>query len=191
MSTVPRIRMSAEERREEILQAAMTEFALKGLHGTSTETIAQRVGISQPYLFRLYDTKKDLFLAAVGRGFDRVLEAFRLAAEQHPDEPLTAMGHAYATQLLSRREELLLQMQSYAACADPDVEELVRERFGQLYGFVEEVSGGDADRVQEFFAHGMLLNVAAAMNLPAVLQEQGWAQRCLHLKDSYLPVQDT
>jgi len=112
MSTVPCIRMSAEERREEILQAAMTE------------AIAQRVGISQPYLFRLYDTKKNLFLAAVGRGFDRVLEAFRLTAEQHPDEPLTAMGHAYATQLLSRREELLLQIQSYAACADPDVEEL-------------------------------------------------------------------
>ncbi len=184
MSTETRTRMSAEERREEILEAAVAEFALKGLHGTSTNTIAERVGISQPYLFRLYHTKKDLFLAAVARGFDRVLAAFRLAAEQHPDEPLLAMGQAYSIQLLSHREELLLQMQSYAACSDPEVERLVRERFGELYRFVEEVSGADEEEVQGFFAKGMLLNVAAAMDLPAVLPDQSWVRRCLHPEDT-------
>ena len=51
-------RQSAEERREEILEAALVEFADRGLHGTSTEDIARRVGISQPYVFRLFGTKK-------------------------------------------------------------------------------------------------------------------------------------
>jgi AcrR family transcriptional regulator len=174
--------MSAEERREEILDAAVSEFAIKGLHGTSTETIAQRVGISQPYLFRLYGTKKGLFLAAVERGFARVRDAFRLAAEQHPDQPLKAMGEAYKV-LLQHREELLLQLQSYAACGDPDVERVVRMHFADLYRFVEQVPGVDPAEVPEFFAHGMLLNVAAAMDLPSVIAIEAWVQRCLDFKD--------
>ena len=174
--------MSAEERREEILDAAVSEFAIKGLHGTSTETIARRVGISQPYLFRLYGTKKELFLAAVERGFVRVHDAFRLAAEQHPEEPLEAMGMAY-TVLLQHREELLLQLQSYAACGDPEVEEVVRRHFANLYRFVEQIPGVDPEEVPEFFSHGMLLNVAAAMDLPSVIGLESWVARCLELDD--------
>ncbi|MGI8824888.1 MAG: TetR/AcrR family transcriptional regulator [Chloroflexota bacterium] len=173
-----RTRMSADERREEILDAAVTEFALKGLHGTSTEVIARRVGISQPYLFRLYGTKKDLFLAAVERGFDRVAESFRVAVESNPEFPLAAMGTAYR-RLLSHREELLLQMQSYVACADPDIQVVVRQRFGDLYRFVEQVSGANEEQVRKFFAHGMLLNVAAAMDLPTSIDGEDWAERCL------------
>jgi AcrR family transcriptional regulator len=74
-------RKSAEIRREEILQAAVKEFARSGLHGTSTEAIARRAGVSQPYLFRLYGTKKDLFLATCARCFELVLAAFQEAAE--------------------------------------------------------------------------------------------------------------
>jgi AcrR family transcriptional regulator len=170
--------MSADERREEILNAAVSEFALKGLHGTSTDTIAQRVGISQPYLFRLYRTKKDLFLAAVERSFDRVTDLFRLTAESNPDAPLPAMGLAYKN-LISHREELLLQMQSYVACVDPEIQAVVRRRFAELYRFVEDVSGADEEVVRIFFAQGMLFNVAAAIDLPALIATEGWAGRCL------------
>src|ERR671925_341134 len=82
-------RHTTDERRDEVLQAAVAEFALHGLHGTSTELIARRIGISQPYIFRLFPTKKDLFLAAIDQCFDRVEAAFRFAAgeasegEQH------------------------------------------------------------------------------------------------------------
>src|SRR5438874_564684 len=74
------VRKSAEERREEILEAAMIEFAEKGLYGTSTDDIARRVGVSQPYLFRLYGTKKELFVAAVERCFENTLAMMRAAA---------------------------------------------------------------------------------------------------------------
>ncbi|HLJ66343.1 MAG TPA: TetR/AcrR family transcriptional regulator [Chloroflexota bacterium] len=168
--------MSAAERREEILEAAVAEFAVMGLHGTSTERIAQRVGVSQPYLFRLFGTKKDLFLAAVNRGFDRVETVFRVAAEAHPERPLEAMGEGYGS-LLTRREELLLQMQAYAACADPDVQSLVQHRYGQLYRLVEHLSGADSDTLRLFFAQGMLMNVAASIYLPSLLGED-WARNC-------------
>src|SRR3954469_22379436 len=104
-------RKSAEERRDEVLDAAIEEFARGGLHGPSTESIAQRVGLSQPYLFRLFDTKKQLFIAAIERCFRQTLELFRAASEGVPrEEALAAIGKAYATTLLPDRTRLLGQM---------------------------------------------------------------------------------
>jgi AcrR family transcriptional regulator len=169
--------MSAQERREQILEAAVSEFALHGLNGTSTEVIARRVGVSQPYLFRLFGTKKDLFLAAVLRGFDRTTETFRRAAEAHPEAKIHAMGEAYK-QLVSDREELLMQMQSYAACGDPEVQAIVRERFSGLIEDVTEMTGASDHEVMNFFRTGMFLNVATAMDLLSI-QDEKWARLCL------------
>jgi hypothetical protein len=71
----------------------------------------------------------------------------------------------------------MFQMQAYAACEDPDVREVVREEFSALYKFVETVSGGDEEGVQQFFKTGMLINVAAAMDLGAL--DASWAQSFL------------
>jgi AcrR family transcriptional regulator len=169
--------MSASERREEILEAAVSEFAQCGLHGTSTDDIARRAGVSQPYLFRLFGTKKGLFLAALERVFDRVHTAFALAVQNQPDDALHAMGQEYG-RLLHQREELLLQMHGYAACGDPDVQELVRRRFGELYEYVERASEASDEEVQGFFARGVLLNVAAAMELNEI-RELPWVNACL------------
>ena len=61
MSTTTR--QTAEVRREAVLEAAAAEFSRKGLHGASTDAIAKAAGISQPYLFRLFGTKKELYFA--------------------------------------------------------------------------------------------------------------------------------
>ena len=180
--TEQRTRLTAGERREEILQAAMEEFAHGGLDGTPTEAIAKRVGISQPYLFRLFRTKKELFLAVVDRCFERTLGAFRNAAEgRSGEEALEAMGNAYAG-LLKDRTILLVQLQAYVACEDPDVRALVRAGFKRLTGFVNEVSGAPAAEVRRFFETGMLMNVVAAMELDRV--REPWARDLLvHKKE--------
>jgi AcrR family transcriptional regulator len=166
-------RMSAEERRELVLEAAVTEFAARGLAGTSTEDVARAAGISQPYLFRLFPTKKALFLALVERCFQRVADAFTAAAgDKTGDEALAAMGDEYH-RLLDNRTLLLLQMQSYAACDDPDIRAATRAGFKRLWALVERVSGRPFDQIVSFFAMGMLMNVAAAMDLPAV--DERWA----------------
>jgi AcrR family transcriptional regulator len=177
MATQAVERKSAEVRREEILEAAMEEFAHGGLHGTSTEKIAQRAGISQPYLFRLFGTKKELFIASSKRGFDRVLDAFREAAEgKTGDEAMLAMGKAY-DQLLADRERLLGQLQMYAACSDPEIRDATRAGFAELFRYVEQASGKSTLEIRDFFAMGMLMNVAAAMDLPQICGEDDtWAQ---------------
>jgi AcrR family transcriptional regulator len=163
-----RTRRTADERREEILEAAIAEFALGGLHGTSTETIAARAGISQPYLFRLYGTKKELFMACYLRCCEEIMAAFETAAAEvpegaDPDERLSAMGRAYE-QLIANSDLLRIQMQAYvAAPADPEIRAAARRRYGELFRFVERASGADDERVLRFFATGMLLNVSAAL----------------------------
>lgn len=173
----PQTRKSAEVRREEIIEVAMQEFAYGGLHGTSTEKIAERAGISQPYLFRLFGTKKELFMASSRRCFARVLASFQEAAEGKTGlEAKSAMGAAYE-QLLADREMLLGQMQMYAACSDPEIRDATRAGFAELFRYVEDVTGQSAAEIRDFFAMGMLMNVAAAMDLPQICgDDDAWAR---------------
>lgn len=171
-------RKTADARREEILDAAMAEFAHHGLDGASTEAIARSAGISQPYVFRLFGTKKELYLASVARCLRETLEAFQRAAEgKRGEEALHAIGTAYVEELLSDRTRLQAQMQAYAACDDPEVCEVVRAGYGDLVAYVERVAGVAPEEISRFFAYGMLLNVIAAMDLKD--STEGWAQRLL------------
>jgi AcrR family transcriptional regulator len=174
--TETRQRMSAAERREMVLEAAVVDFAVHGLAGTSTEDVARRAGISQPYLFRLFPTKKALFLALVERCFRRVEDAFAAAAgDRTGEEALMAMADAYEL-LLNDRTLLLLQMQAYAACDDPEIRATTRAGYKQLWELTEQLTGLPFQRVVDFFAVGMLMNVAAAMDLPAV--DERWTSWC-------------
>jgi AcrR family transcriptional regulator len=158
-------RKSKEERREEILDAALTVFAEQGLHGASTEEIARRAGISQPYVFRLFGTKKELYTAVVARCFRQTLETFQRAAEgKRGEEALEAIGQAYERLLQSDRVYLRAQMQAYAASEDPDIAAVVRGGYGDLVTYVERVSGAEPAELSRFFSHGMLLNVLASMH---------------------------
>ena len=171
-------RKSAEERREQILEAALAEFAAHGLEGGSTEAIAKAVGISQPYVFRLFHTKKELFMATIERCMRGTLEMFRTAtAGLKGEEALHAIGEAYVERLTTDPTYLHAQMQAYAASHDPEIGAVVRAGYGELVEFVERVSGLPPDRVSHFFAKGMLLNVVASMDLLGA--DEGWAQRLI------------
>jgi AcrR family transcriptional regulator len=169
-------RLTAEERRVSVLRAAMTEFAQGGYAGTSTEDVAKRAGVSQPYLFRLFGTKRDLFVATVGQMHARIEEAFRSAADGLSGaDALMAMGDAYK-ELLEERDLLLVQMHAYAASSDPEIRVVAREGLRHLWSVVQALAGVDDEWVRVFFAQGMLMNVLAAVQA-AELQES-WAQAC-------------
>jgi AcrR family transcriptional regulator len=183
--TLPmRRRVPAAERREELIAAAVHEFARGGLHGTPVERIARRVGVAQPYVFSLFPSKRDLFLAALERGFDVVAETFRRAAVDYregraPEEcedALQAMGRAYRDLLASDRDYLMLQHQSYAACEDELVRACVRRRYAELVELARELSGVQGERLDEFFWRGTALNVAAALGVEDLSSGSSWIQ---------------
>lgn len=165
-------RMSAEERRESVIRASVIEFADRGYHGTSTQAIADRVGVSQPYLFRLFPSKRALFEAAVARCMDELRDAFLGAAEGlEPEAAREAMADAYFD-LITDRSRLMMQMQMYVsvnaaeAAGDTEVGEAVRAMWEKLWDAVAAAGGMDTDEVTSFFAHGMLINAMVAMGFP-------------------------
>jgi AcrR family transcriptional regulator len=160
-------RMSAADRKDAVLQAALVGFAERGFAGTSTEDIARRAGISQPYLFRLFGTKKELYIASVTRCFRETLELFQRSAEGlRGEDALHAIGEAYIAQLAANKTWLMAQMQSYAAAAeDPEIRAAVRAGYGDLVAYVKRVSGAEGPVIWQFFSTGMLLNVLATMHV--------------------------
>jgi AcrR family transcriptional regulator len=171
-------RSTAAERRDDVLDAALVEFAERGFEGASTEDIAKRAGISQPYLFRLFGTKKELFKASAARCFRETLELFQRAAEgKRGEEALKAIGQAYQTQLEEDRRRLRAQMQAYAACDDAEIRAVVRAGYGDLVAYVRRVSGVDWPTLWRFFGTGMLLNVLASMHVDE--EPEPWMQELL------------
>jgi AcrR family transcriptional regulator len=165
-------RLSADERREAIVAAAMEEVAENGLSGARVDEIARRAGVSQPYVYQLFGTKRELSIAVVRRAFERTRLTFEDAVRRqaHGELPgcnsaLHAMGMAYM-ELLDDKTLLLVQLQAYAGCSDPEVRAVVRHEFNDLHRFVRAASGASGEEVHQFFAEGMLLNVGAALQLP-------------------------
>ena len=173
-------RLTAEERREEIVAAAAIEFATTGYSGTSTETIAARAGVSQPYLFQLFGTKKGLFLATVQDTFERAINVFEETGKKAraeglgSEETLHRMGHAYLPLLIHDRQMLQLQLQAYAAsCRDPEIQAVVRRAYLDLCRRVAETAGANPQQLHEWLAEGMLLNVVASIS-DVTSEEEVW-----------------
>jgi AcrR family transcriptional regulator len=172
-------------RREQLIAAAVHEFARGGLDGTPVERISRRVGVAQPYVFSLFQSKRELFLAALERSFERVADTFRAAAAAYDDgragdceSRLVAMGRAYKELLRSDRDYLMLQQQCYAACAaDEIVRARVRHRFAHLVELARERSGADEEQLDDFFRHGMALHVAAALGVEDLSTSSSWIER--------------
>ena len=145
----------------------MAEFAEHGYHGASTSAIAAHAGISQPYIYALFPNKRDLFLAVQEEGRQLIRAAFADAAREaeSPQAALEAMGKAYL-RLLADRDELLCQLQGYAAAGDQELRAQIARGYTDLFDDVRRLSGASAEEVARFFATGMMLTIAATLELP-------------------------
>jgi AcrR family transcriptional regulator len=165
--------MSGPQRRSQVLGIAAGEFADHGLHGASIEAIAHQAGITQAYVFRMFGTKKALFLELVGTAFDRFSDGMAEAAQgTHGRDALALMGARYF-ESLADRTTLMLQLQGFAACGDHEVRELVRARVARMWDTVAGLTGLDPVTVKSFLAFGMLLNNAAALDVDEL--DEPWA----------------
>jgi AcrR family transcriptional regulator len=168
-----RTRLTAEERHDQLVAAAITAFSHGGYAGTTTDQVARLAGVSQPYVIRLFGTKQQLFIAAVMSASDRIEQTFRDAAAVQPD--LSSLGAAY-DRLLDERELITVLLHGFAAGADPGIGPTVRGCFARMYGLVRELTGASADEARDFLAIGMLLTVLGAMQLlgPDAVPAEGW-----------------
>ncbi len=175
-------RQTADERRTAVLAAAISEFARSGYSGTSTDAIAARAGISQPYLFRLFGTKKDLFVATYDLVGDRIINELTSVSEGlEGEEALAAMGVAYL-ELMQDPELLQVQLHGFAAApGDPDIARSCRRTFEVLQEMVVSRTNLSDEELREFFAMGMLINVMAAIDLLSIPDH--WAQNLCQMPE--------
>jgi AcrR family transcriptional regulator len=181
MAAATRQLSTAAERREALIEAAAEVFAKHGFHGTPTTAVARAAGISQAYLFRLFPTKEELYVAAVERCYERLAATMRAGAESARRagiEPLEGMGLAYG-ELLQDRTTLGGTLHVFAAASGEDatIRDAARAGYGMLFELVKQLSGADDDKLRDFFARGMLITVLAGMDAPAI--DADWARSLL------------
>jgi AcrR family transcriptional regulator len=162
-------RMNIDDRRRQVLEAAMHEFGLAGFDSVSAEAIAARAGVSQPYIFRLFGTKKGLFIASIEERTRQVIDGFQLAVENRGDSsPMDAMADAYVELLTNDPAALRCQLYAWASCSDPEIGEAARASYVDVWKAAQRLSAEDPESVRDFMSHGMLLTVLAALDIPDV-----------------------
>ena len=164
-----RQRLSAAERRADLLEAAVVEFAENGYHGTRTADIAARAGVSQPYVYALFPDKRALFLACRDWTTQHIKEtlASASAAAGAGEDAEQALGRAYRTLLDRRPHQVLFQVQAHAAAtADPVIRAPVRQRFMEIIELSERLHDAPREVVLRHVGRVMLGNVAVVLDLP-------------------------
>ncbi|MGC4815691.1 TetR/AcrR family transcriptional regulator [Micromonospora sp. DT228] len=157
-----RTRLTASERGEQLVAAAVKAFAAAGYAGTTTDDVARLAGVSQPYVVRLFGSKQRLFIATVEHAAGRIEQAFQRAAERQADLPSLATAYE---ELLTEHDLLAVLLHGYAASSDPTIGAAVRVCFGRIYQLVRDVTGATAEETREFLATGMLLTVMASIRV--------------------------
>lgn len=162
-------RLSAADRREQILNTATAVFAERGFHGTTTDQIAQAAGISQPYVVRMFGTKQNLFLEVLHRALALLFTAFRDALPDPGDgtPPQARLGSAFVDLIQSAGVHRTL-LHAFVSGNDPVIGAAAREGFVSIYRFLRDEAHFTADEVNGFLGHGMLISVLLGIELPSV-----------------------
>jgi AcrR family transcriptional regulator len=167
----PRTRMSADDRRRSVIEAAMHEFGRAGFDSVPVDAIATRAGVSQPYIFRLFGSKKGLVIASIEERTRQILEAFRAAADAGGDAPLDAMAAAYVEMLASDPASLRCQLHSWAGAHDQEIGDAARASYLAIWKQALTLGRADGETIRDFMAQGMLLTVLAALDLGELLDD--------------------
>ena len=170
-----RTRLTAAERSEQLVDAAITAFAKGGFAGTTTDDVARLAGVSQPYVIRLFGSKRALFINVITHVSGRIQQVFRDAAPAE-DAKLADLADGF-DQLLAQRYLLPVLLHGFAAAnADDEIGRVARACYGDIYTLVRELTGATADEAADFIAKGMLLTVLASMRVigPDPVAQEPW-----------------
>lgn len=170
---------TADARRAAVVDAAITQFAAGGYAGTPIATVGARAGISSAYVFKLFPSKTQLFVTALDRCFDLVLEALadgvdRARGGATPLEVLDAMGGAYAD-LIADRRLIMLQVHAQSATDVPEIRAALRDGLARVVTFAKSRSGAPDDDVQRFLAFGQLCHLIVTADIDALAPTAAWA----------------
>lgn len=177
--TLRQARRPSSQRRADVLAAAIPIFASRG-YGAPTAEIAAHVGISEPYLYRLFETKRNLFLSCHDVVHRRIRQVLAEGAQRdgRASRRLRRMRHAYATLLTAQDRQLQLRVHLEP---DPVIRAVARARLLELLADVSRLSGATPAAARALYGQLMVLSVADVIGLrhderarpPRVLHDGG------------------
>ncbi|NUU62956.1 TetR/AcrR family transcriptional regulator [Paenibacillus agri] len=156
-------------RREQILEAAVVVFAEHGYYRATTAQVAEKVGISQPYVFKVFKNKEELFIAALERSFERIVQAFQ-GVKASADTLLQEAIRTYELLMETHPNEIILQVQALGI-RDELIRQTMQGGMSRVTSLVEGkfIAAGMPQPevlVSSFMANGMLCNIAMALEMP-------------------------
>ena len=182
--------MTSDQRREQIVGAAIAVFGARGYVGTTTDEVARTAEVSQPYVVRLFGSKEKLFLAAMNHAQDELITTFRTAIQGEPavadhngDEMVARMGDAYVELLRVRGLHQFLS-QLFLLGGHPVIGPPARACFATIWRMLREEAGLDRDRAFSFLSIGMLINTLLGLR---ITQRYGEDSGMTELLDSCFP----
>lgn len=164
-------RPKKENRKDDILEAGLEVFADKGYYNTTTALIAEKAGISQPYVFKFFKTKEELFVAALDRAYERILQAFEI--ESGPEDLVNQMIKVYEELTESNPNEIALQVIGLSVTEDA-IRNSTRSGLASIRNHTLEkfqAAGipNAEDQVTTFLARGILCNISHFINMPELI----------------------
>lgn len=168
---------TSDERREAVICSAIVVFAKAGYLGTPIAAVAKHAEISPAYVFKLFPSKEELFVAALEHGFELIhstlIEGADASTNQTPDDILSAMGVAYA-KLIASRDLLMIQVHALSVADVPEIGTAFRNGLQKIAKFVKTRSGASDEAVQRFFAYGQLCHLITTISLDG--NTESWAR---------------
>ena len=164
----PGRRLSSDERRAQIILAALTVFGSRGYEGATTDQVARVAGVSQPYVVRLFGTKENLFLATIEFAVERLLAVFRAAlaaSDEGGERPVgKRIGEAYVDLIEVRGLHQTLA-HAYLLGSNPAIGAAARQGFARVWRFLRDEMGLDAEGARSFLAEGMLISTMIGLRI--------------------------
>lgn len=161
--------IASPNRKDQIMDAAASLFAVNGFYKTTTAMVAAEVGVTQPYVFHFFKTKENLYLAVLERAQRRLIEAF--VSVQAPAEALAhSMGDAFNGLMRTHRDETLICMQAHAV-PEPNIRTEVRRMFLEVHEVVARcfAQGGLPDPQRQaswFISCGLIISLSEILEAP-------------------------
>lgn len=135
-------RLSAEERRADVLETACQIFSKAGYQGATTAEIARGSGVSEPILYRHFSSKRELYLACLSEAWVecRAMWEATIADEPDPGQWIGAMGRSYLAAKDKRGYIASLWVQALTeASEDPEIRRFIRRHMREVHQFVAGV----------------------------------------------------
>ena len=136
-------RLPAAQRREQLLDTAAKLFAIHGYAGATTSQIAKAAGVTEPIIYRHFESKRDLFIALIERTGAATIKLWQHELAVAPDPAVRLQRLIGANPMVANRGRGIYRVivQAMTEVEDPKILEALDQHVRMLHEFLSAEVG--------------------------------------------------